>query len=206
MSRKSIYDEKKILSFFIDRVLEIGYDNTSMRMVASEFNMPVSSLYRYFKSKEELLDEALRPVVDAFNRMYDDYKNKTYEILKSESIDTIFEKQKNPQEFIDLMYKYFSEFKILLSHLNGTKYENFAEKLVNLETNSTMEFISALRANGFKIKNIDYKYIKILNETNYEAYFSIIKNNLSYNEALEFSKIISDYFTEGYKKIFIEDN
>jgi len=206
MSKKSIYDEKKILNFFINRVLEIGYDNTSMRMIASEFNMPISSLYRCFKSKEELLDKTLKPVVDEFNRIYDDYKNKTYEILKSESINTIFDKQKNPKEFIDLMYKYFNEFKILLSHLKGTKYENFAEKLIDLEANSTMEFVNTLKANGFKIKNINYKYIKILTEMNYETYFSSIKNNLSYNEALEFSKIASDYFIEGFKKIFIENN
>ncbi len=203
MGKKSIYDEKAILKYFTEKVLEIGYEATSIRMVASNFSMPVSSLYRHFESKEEMLDKALEPVIKIFNEMYDTYKKKTYEFLKMSSLEEIFDKQRNPKAFVDLMYKYPNEFKILLSHLKGTKYEKFADELVDYETEATIELCEALKKSGFHVKDIDYRYLRIITESNYNAYFAVVRNNLSYEEALDFLNIVSDYFMEGYKKILI---
>ncbi len=204
MSNKSRYDEKLILDFFAQSVLEKGYDETSMRMIANNFNMPVSSLYRLFSSKEEMLDKVLKPVIDIFNGLYELYKDKNYDCLKELSLEKIFEMQRTPIEFVDIMFKYHNEFKILLSHLKGTKYENFSEDLINYEIQSTYEFFDKLKENGFIIKEIDEKYLRILVESNFHAYFSIIKNNLSYDESVEFMNLISDYSTEGYKALFIK--
>jgi len=175
-----------------------------MRMIACNFNMPVSSLYRQFKSKEDMLDKALKPVIDEFNVKYESYKEKNYDFLKQLTLEEIFDNQKIPKDFIDLLYKYPQEFKILLSHLKGTKYENFTDKLVEYEVKTSLEFFNALKKQGFKVKDIDKKYLKIITETNFKAYFSVLKNNLSYEDALKFMGILSDYYTEGYKKIFIK--
>ena len=204
MGKKSIYDENKILAFFTKSILNSGYENTSMRMIASEFNMPVSSLYRHFASKEEMLDRVLKPVIDIFNGIYEEYKEKNYEYLKTLTIEEVFDKQRTPIDFLDLLYKYHNEFKILLSRLKGTKYENFFDELIDYEIKTSIEFFDALKKCGFNVKEIDYKYLRIITENNFNAYFSVIKNDLSYDEALEFLDIINDYNVAGYKKLFIK--
>jgi len=200
----SKYNEKEILNVFKQSILENGYENTSMRAVASRFNMPVSSLYRHFSSKEEMLDRVLKPVLDIFNSMYENYKDKNYEYLKTLTLEEIFENQRTPTAFIDLMYQYHDEFKILLSHLKGTKYENFIEKLIDYEVKTSIEFFNELKKYNFSVHEIDNKYLRMLTENNFNAYFSVITNDLSYQEALEFMKIISDYATSGYKALFID--
>ncbi len=204
MGKKSIYDEKAILSFFTESVIKIGYENTSMRMIANNFNMPVSSLYRYFESKEEMLDKVLKPVLDIFNGLYEEYKDKNYEYLKTLTLEELFEQQRTPKEFIDIMYQFHNEFKILLSHLKGTKYENFFDELIDYELKTSIEFFESLKKCGFDVKEIDLKYLRIITESNFNSYFSVIKNDLTYEEALEFIDVINDYNTAGYKALFIK--
>ncbi len=199
----SKYNEKEILKFFKQSILKNEYENTSMRLLASHFNMPVSSLYRYFSSKEEMLDRVLKPVLDIFNSMYESYKDKNYEFLKKLTLEEIFENQRTPDSFIDLMYQYHDEFKILLSNLKGTKYENFVEKLIDYEIKTSIVFFSELKRCGFNVREIDNKYLRMLTENNFRAYFSVITNNLTHQEALDFMKIFSDYSTAGYKALFI---
>ncbi|MCR4562686.1 MAG: TetR/AcrR family transcriptional regulator [Bacilli bacterium] len=198
------YNEREILDFFKKCILENGYENTSMRFIASHFKMPVSSLYRHFSSKEEMLEWVIQPVLDIFNSMYEKYKDKNYEFLRTMTLEEVFDNQRTPSEFIDLMYRYHDEFSILLSHLKGTKYENFFDKLVDYEVKTSLEFFAELKKCGFKIREIDPRHLRILTENNFNAYFSVIKNNLTHQEALDFMAVFSDYATAGYKGLFIE--
>ena len=67
MAKKSIYNENEILEVFGEMVLVEGYSKTTMRGVAERLQMPVSSLYRHFSSKEEMLDLYVEPAICMFH-------------------------------------------------------------------------------------------------------------------------------------------
>ncbi len=198
------YNEKEILDAFKKSVLNNGYEKTSMRSLASCFDMPVSSLYRHFSSKEEMLDRVLEPVLDVFNSMYESYKDKNYEQMGAMTLEEIFESQRTPTSFVDLMYQYHDEFKILLSNLSGTKYENFFAGLIDLEVKTSLEFFAELKKRGFAVHEISLSHLRMLTENNFNVYFSVIRNGLSHEEAVDFMKVFGDYATAGYKALFIE--
>ncbi len=198
------YNVEEILIAFKKSVLVSGYEGTSMRAIAACFDMPVSSLYRHFASKEEMLDNVLKPVLDVFNSMYGEYKEKNYERLNGLTLEEIFESQRTPASFIDLMYQYHDEFRILLSNLAGTKYENFFSQLIDLELATSLEFFAELKKRGYRVHEIDPAHLRMLTENNFNAYFSVIRNDLSHEDALEFMKEFGDYATAGYKALFIE--
>jgi len=204
MTRISIYNEEEILKYFASSVLENGYENTSMRNIASHFNMPVSSLYRHFASKEEMLDRLLVPVVELFNKMFSEYEELNYTYLSKMSLDEIFELQKTPKVFIDVLYKYYDEFKILLNSKNGTKYESFYEKLLDKEFDATKRYFIAIKKAGYDIKDIDDTYLRIIIESRFEAFGGMIKKNMSYEDAIEFNELFATYTIEGLKKILIK--
>ena len=49
--------------------LEKGYSKTSMREIAAKSNVVLSNIYNYFKNKDEIFCQIVRPVTYAFDKM-----------------------------------------------------------------------------------------------------------------------------------------
>lgn len=57
----------RILESAKQELLEKGYRDASMRRIAARAHMTVGNLYRYFKSKDELIDVIVAPAVNRLN-------------------------------------------------------------------------------------------------------------------------------------------
>ena len=55
---------QSIVDAAIQEMLEVGYEKSSMRNIASNAKMTVGNLYRYFKNKEEMIKFIIYPVMD----------------------------------------------------------------------------------------------------------------------------------------------
>jgi AcrR family transcriptional regulator len=51
---------------------EIGYDATSLQMIADEMGLTKAAVYYYFHAKSDILDEAMRPGVDRLAVLLDE--------------------------------------------------------------------------------------------------------------------------------------
>lgn len=97
-----------------------GYIKASMVRLATRAKMSVGNVYKYFKSKEDLLDAVVAEV---------------YYIMPT-SIDKLIVENSNLDNFIDFAYtiieKYPIEFNILMQKVHGSKYADAKEKFVSL--------------------------------------------------------------------------
>lgn len=57
----------RIVTAAITEFLEKGYENASLRKIASDADMTVGNLYRYYSSKEDLLRNIVAPAYDALS-------------------------------------------------------------------------------------------------------------------------------------------
>ncbi len=89
--RKDSYRIEEIKSVLAKLFARQGYDSTSMRGIAKELGMNQSSIYHYFKSKEEMLftliDETLNDALQQLEKIYFSFtdlsvEEKFHEILK----------------------------------------------------------------------------------------------------------------------------
>jgi AcrR family transcriptional regulator len=53
---------------------EFGYDNVTIREIASESHSSIGSIYHFFRDKSELLMESIMRVDDLYNKAYSDIK------------------------------------------------------------------------------------------------------------------------------------
>lgn len=84
-----------ILDAAIYDLYENGYSKSSMRKIASQANMTVGNLYRYFKNKDELVNTIIQPVLNRINEILQKNTNQSLDLndehfdLKPIKIDNI---------------------------------------------------------------------------------------------------------------------
>ncbi|NIE72947.1 TetR/AcrR family transcriptional regulator [Pantoea sp. Ap-967] len=66
MTVKKTNKKQSIIETFMNCVIEQGLNNSSMAEIASKVGIDRSSLYYYFKSREELIDALVQFVVDQY--------------------------------------------------------------------------------------------------------------------------------------------
>lgn len=76
----------QIVESAIKDIFENGLIGSSMRKIASNANMTVGNLYRYFKNKDELINFIISPVLNRIGKIIQKYTNKTID-LNDEYID-----------------------------------------------------------------------------------------------------------------------
>lgn len=72
LAAKNPENEEKILTAISDVVLEEGPEKASMKKIAARAGMTKSSLYYYFKNKEEMINNTLNKQTESFVNFYHD--------------------------------------------------------------------------------------------------------------------------------------
>lgn len=85
MARKKVLEGGKredLIKVALELFLENGYEDTSIRMILNKIGGEVGMFYHYFKSKEEIFNEAI-------NLFFSEYSKKVGEILNNTNDDFI---------------------------------------------------------------------------------------------------------------------
>ena len=96
-----------------------GFKGANMRIIAQEAGMTVGNVYRYFKSKEHLLDEIVKKTyLELLSVIRANYERLT----KQEEI------QKSIERLVRLWLDHHDVIVIILLNSEGSKYENVIEE------------------------------------------------------------------------------
>jgi AcrR family transcriptional regulator len=144
MKAKKDSVRQNILSSAKQEFYECGYKDASLRNIASNANISVGNIYRYFPSKELLFDEIIGDV----------YKTteKITKLKVNPSIDTLAKAtgftSKMVQYAIDLVVNNRFEIIILLNKSSGSKYEGAKTKLTEFAAKS---IAASLEDNNYEL-------------------------------------------------------
>lgn len=117
----------KILSSAKRLFAKRGFKDTSMRMIAKEAGITAGNIYRYFDTKDQILEIILSPLLAHIQQIISDHE-------KDENSFTP-DAHRAYHEFVarslvDIYLEYQLEYVILLRKASGTGYENYYENLV----------------------------------------------------------------------------
>ncbi len=199
--RNSI-NEKDILRAAKTEFLEKGYINASMRNIAEKAGCTTGMLYSRFKDKDkifsELVEKGATELFEYFCNTHKNFKEKSPQI----QIDNIINSPGNmDKEMIEIMYKHFDSFKLLINCSTGSSYEYYFEKLIDIEVNSTIEFIKNLQENGFKVRVIRKDMCHMLATSLLNGISEVIAHDFSKEDALEYTHDLMSFFSAGWREI-----
>lgn len=120
-----------------------GFRNTSIRQIANLSDVSIANIYNYFKNKDELFQYIVRDAI----RVYEEFLLASYsnEVFENERSWTIEGEIEICNKFIDILYDYQNEFILLLSKSEGSKFENYEMKMIEMQcglSKKTNEYIN----------------------------------------------------------------
>lgn len=183
---KIIYSAKRLFA-------KRGFKETSMRMIAKDAGITAGNIYRYFDTKEEILEPIMTPLIAYIQKLICDHE-------KNENLSSP-EAHRMYHEFVascmvDIYQRYNQEYTILLCKGAGTVYENYYDTLVTQIGKKMSLFCAAAHAKT-RIHNAEIYHILARNHVDSIIYTLEHVDDFARKEA-----VIKEYLDLQFTLIF----
>lgn len=201
MPRDKTKTHEKILLAAKEEFLEKGFAQASMRNIAAKVDMSAAGLYRHFADKEALFAALVEPAVTACQNWYQCHKEKDYRLLDENDLDSMWENDTELEMVLEIIYPYFSEFKLLICCSDGTKYESFLHDFVMLEQEETIAFMEEAKRRGISVKEVRTEELHLLMSAYVTALFEIVVHDFTREDAIHYLSTFQAFFYPGWRVI-----
>jgi len=192
----------KILKASKKEFVEKGFHEASVRSIANSVGVTTGSIYRYYKNKDALF-EAL--VADPAKALFDRY-NKYSKTFSNHSLDRqlsilLNEEDTEIKELVNHLYKHYDAFKLIACCAKGTSYEDYVEKLIEIETKSSLNLVNLMQKEKNICHDIDEQMIHIIASTYFTGIFEIISHDENIEVATKHISLLQEFYTAGWYQI-----
>ncbi len=201
MQTKKTDIQETILEVARELFLEHGYRKTSMRTIAKEANVTLSNIYNYFKSKDEILEVIVQPVLKEIEQLFNRHNDPYYitnNWVETEDISEIDEFK----EYVTFISSYQKELNLLLHKCSGSKYENIKDYFIDKYTETSRSYLQLMKdkypqvnkeISDFFLHTTAAWWIQIVSE--------IVSHNLNKEEILQFLTEYMIFGTGGWQRL-----
>ena len=198
---KDILVKEKLLQVAKEEFLEKGYNDSSLRNICKKANVTTGALYFSFKNKEDLfsnlVDKALNDLYNIMNKHYEKEKNiEGFSLEINDHINDI----EIAHIVINYLYDHYEEAVLLISKSQGSKYENFLDRFIEITEEHYRSFIKS-RPNIFKLNLIDDYTIHWFAHVHINSFVEVITHNLTREQAINHANILVEFFVQGWKSM-----
>jgi len=181
--------------------LSKGFEKASMRAIASEVGMSAAGIYRHFADKEAMFEALLEPLYKEFEIRFKQQRERAYRFMDNNCLDDMWKENADLELFMELVYGYFDEFKLLICCSEGTKHANFIHDFVTMEQEETMEFLVAARSQGIHVNEIVPKELHLLLSAYYSAVFEVVIHDFSKEDSKHYLDTLQKFFYPGWRAV-----
>lgn len=170
---------------------EKGFLKTSVRDIAESSEVGLSNIYNYFKSKDDIFRQIVRPVTRAFEAMLHEHHGRQgADILEMQS-EAYFRYM--VEEYIDLVHRHRPLLVLLFFRSQGSSLEKFKEKFTDSSTSLVKEYFRDMKRKHPQLDiNITDFFIHLHTVWMFTMLEELIMHKVS-PEELE--KIVTEYIT-----------
>lgn len=192
--------KEEILEAARKEFMEKGFQEASMRKIASKVGITATALYRHYTSKEDIFDAVVEPVVSAWESMCITEEIRQTDTARKCGLDAMWNDTEQSRMIVDMLYQNVDAQKLLFFKSKGTKYENYLHEIITKIQSATLNFMEELEAEGMHINHVDDKEMHLILSAQYSAVLEMIDHDFSYEEALHYADTLALFFKEGWRK------
>jgi AcrR family transcriptional regulator len=201
MPRDKSASHERIIPAARKEFLKMGFEKASIRTIAAAAGMTSAGLYRHFADKEAMFAALVEPVLTEFRGLFDVFKARDYELLEQGALDAMWEAGADLAAFLDLIYRHFDDFKLLICCSKGTRYEYFVHDYVMIEQKETLAYLEEARRRGVPVKDIRPEELHLLLSAYAAAIFEVVVHDFTREEAQHYLVTLQAFFYPGWRAV-----
>lgn len=206
MEEKTPETLEKIQQAAMEEFQEKGFLEASLRQIVKHAGVTTGAFYGYFSSKQALFASIVEPHAALMMRKYVEAHTAFSELPEEEKPHHMSEESK---EYMNWLVDYICEnrepVKLLLCRAEGTGYESFVHNMVEIEVDSTLQYIETLRSLGQNPPQIERSMCHILASGMIGGVFEIVIHDIPKEQALRDVKQLQEFFTAGWTRLLAQE-
>ena len=193
---------QKILDAGMEEFQEKGFRDASLRQIVKNAGVTTVAFYGYFSSKEALFTSIVEPHAAAVMGRFMTAQTDFADLPKEEQPSHMGKESGECVEWmIDYMYDHYEDFKILICCSDGTPYESFVDRMVEVEVESTFRYIDVLRSLGHEVPELDKDLCHMITSGMFDGMYEVLRHDMPKDKAKQFIAQLIEFHTAGWVKI-----
>lgn len=186
----------------MDEFLNKGFQLASLRNIVKTAGVTTGAFYGYFSSKEALFEALVKEqydwFLDCFRKAQQDFADLPQQ-EQPDQLGTI--SGVCMYDMLLYAYEHLEKFKLILCHSEGTRFSNLIDKMVEIETKGTHDYLAVLEQLGRPAPPIDERLEHILITGMFNTFFELIIHEMPLEEAKHYLEEMRAFYTAGWMKI-----
>lgn len=201
-SRIEGFDEK-ILACAKEEFLGEGYTDASIRTIAQNAGVSTSTIYTRYSDKEGLFRFLVEPAANGLKELLQQSLSGFSSLPGNEQNEKFMEySNRGFEAVIAYIYKYFSEFKLLITGAPGNYYQEFLEDLVELDTDCTKKFLIQAKSKALVEGRITDGFLHVVSSAFYSGIFEVVIHDMPMEEAKNYINELRTFYGNGWKEYY----
>ena len=176
--------------------LDYGFHGASLRRISADSGVSTNSIYTRFKDKAGLFSAVVKPVADGLMDMY------LGSISAAADSGDADKAESYGEQGTDLVLKYiyanFDIFRLIFCCSAGTEYENYFDRLVEIEEKHYRIFVYQYSTVETPVNDF---FIHVMCSAGWRYIYEIVTHKLEYNEAVELMSHIQIFNQAGWRAV-----
>lgn len=201
--KKSQETKNNLLASAKTEFLEKGYMQASLRNICKNAGVTTGALYFFFEDKEDLfaslVEEPLNGLYTTMKEHYLDEKEQadSGEVLMHDISQDI----EIARQVIGYMYRYHDEFELLLEKSQGSRFENFVDRFVEI-SEEHFRVMADVMAKQIGREPVEDYIIHWLTHLLIDMFMHMMTHETSEKDAVKYIETMVRYLIAGWMDMF----
>lgn len=179
-----------------------GFKSASLRNIVKMAGVTTGAFYGYFSSKEALYASIVEPHAAAVMGRFMTAQTQFAELPREEQPAHMGVESADCVDWmLDYMYGHYEDFKLLICCSDGTPYENFVHRMVEIEVEYTFRYIEVLKSLGQTVPDVSQELCHMIASGMFEGIFEVLRHDMPKEQAKQFVAQLNEFYTAGWNKI-----
>ena len=202
MGQESRTTRDQIQRAAVREFLDKGFQGASLRQIVKNAGVTTGAFYGYFSSKEALFASIVEPHAAALMGRFMEAQTTFAELPEAEQPSHMgVESSACVDWMVDYMYQHPEPMKLLIGRAEGTSYEHFVHRMVEVEVEYTEHYIQVLRNLGREVPVLDHQLCHIIASGMFNGIFEIVIHDMPKEQAMRYVDQLRDFYTAGWLKL-----
>ena len=186
----------KLIKVAREEFIEKGYANASLRAICKKAGVTTGALYFLFKDKDDLFDAVVGGPLRELDATIGEHLRRESEGDITDPMDDTLDME-DSKRIMEILFKYKEEFILLLTHAQGSKYENIRDRLID-EMQHHYKLFATIIEERFGGKHVDDYMLHYLAHVQIDSFIYLLTHSKDKAEAMrELPEVIKNLRAGG---------